>query len=118
MMNNQKGQALIEALYAGLITMVSVTLFASALYRGIIYFTARHWVKDLVLCAASLSSKSECIEDFKKKTSGLVIFDRPPEPKINKLNKEIIVSLDVDAIGTTAMTVSRKIKLPLSWKSL
>ncbi len=113
MLRSEKGQTLIEALFAGAAAVLSFGLLLMMLYRGVVYFSARYCVNELLFCLASLSSQNECENEFKSRTKKFLIFKENSKLKIRKTKNEIVVEFLVEAPGTPDMKLQRKLQLPL-----
>lgn len=112
-MKNQTGQSVIEALFAGTATVVSMSLLLMMLYRGLVYFTARYCLNDLLFCLTSLSAQATCESEFKAKTKRFLIFSESSNLRVTKNSEEIKVGFFVQSLGTPDMELNRQIKLPL-----
>jgi hypothetical protein len=109
----QKGQSLIEALLASMATLLSFGLVLMMLYRGLVYFTARHCLNELLLCLASMTVQIECEQAFKKRTEAFLIFKENSQVLVRKHKDDIRVAFLIKAPGTPDMELKRKINLPL-----
>ncbi len=110
---DQKGQALIETILTSGATFLSFSLILMISYRGLVYFAARHSVNDLLLCMSSIKTQNICEFDFRKKTTSFLLFKESSSLKIEKNEKEILISFQVQAPGTPAMLLERKLLLPM-----
>ncbi len=112
-LREQKGQALIEAVFTSGVTLVSFTVMLMIGYRGLVYFTARHSVNDLLFCLSSLKPQSVCESEFNKKTKAFLIFKESSNLKIDKNSRKVVVSFQIEAAGTPAMRLERTLLQPL-----
>ena len=112
-LKEQNGQALIESVVASSLTVFSFSVMLMMGYRGLVYFTARHSVNELLFCLSSLKSQSTCESEFKKKTQSFLLFKESSELNIKKNATSILVSFQVQAPGTPPMILQRKLLQPL-----
>ena len=111
-LQEQKGQALIETLCISGATLLSFSLILMMSYRGLVYFTARHSVNELLFCLSSLKSPTTCEMEFNKKTQSFLLFKESSNLKIKKNKFEILVSFQVQAPGTPSILLERKLLQP------
>ena len=112
-LRQEKGQALVEMIFTAGITLLSFTVMLMMGYRGLVYFTARHSVNELLFCLSSLKSQSTCEVEFKSKTAKFLIFKETSKLKIYKNPREITVAFQIQAPGTPPMLLKRKLLQPL-----
>ena len=112
-LREQKGQALIETIFISGVTLISFSVMLLMGYRGLVYFTARHSVNDLLFCLSSLKSQSVCESEFNKKTKAFLIFKESSQLKIDKNSRQVVVSFQIQALGTPAMRLERTLLQPL-----
>jgi hypothetical protein len=113
LLKNQKGQTLIEALFAGAAAVLSFGLLLMMLYRGVVYFGARYCINELLFCLSSLTSQGVCESEFKNRTQKLLVFKETSKLEVRKTKSEIWVGFFIEAPGTPAMSLQRKLHLPL-----
>lgn len=112
-LRQQKGQALIETIFTSGVTLISFTVMLLMGYRGLVYFTARHSVNDLLFCLSSMKSQTFCESEFNKKTKSFLIFKESSQLKIEKNPRQIAVSFNIQAAGTPALRLERTLLQPL-----
>ena len=112
-LKDQRGQALIESILTAALTVASFSVLLMMGYRGLVYFTARHSVNELLFCLSSIKPQSACESDFKQKTQAFLIFKESSELTIKKNASGIVVSFQVRAPATPPMLLERKLLQPL-----
>ncbi len=112
-LREQKGQALIETIFTSGVTLISFSVMLLMGYRGLVYFTARHSVNELLFCLSSLKSQSFCEAEFNKKTKSFLVFKESSKLKIEKNSRQVVVSFQIQATGTPDMRLERTLLQPL-----
>ena len=112
-LHEQKGQALIETIFTAAVTLIAFTVMLMMGYRGLVYFTARHSVNDLLFCLSSMQSQRTCESEFKGKIKSFLIFKETSNLKIEKNSQQIFVAFQVQSPGTPPMLLERKLLLPI-----
>lgn len=113
MIGNQKGQALLETMLVAATSFISFIVLILMVYRGLVYFTARHSVNELLFCLASLTPKTQCEQEFQAKIKTFLIFKESSQTEVKKTRSQVSVRFKVFAPGTPALQIERKLLLPL-----
>jgi hypothetical protein len=107
------GQGTIESLIASGLTILSFSMFLLLGYRGLVYFTARHSINELLFCLSSLKPQADCETEFRHRTQSFLVFKETSLLHVQKNPQEIVVTFDIQAPGTPDMRIQRKLRQPL-----
>jgi hypothetical protein len=112
-LTNQRGQSLIEAIVTSTTLFLAFFFMTAISYRGLVYFTARHCVNEMLFCLVSLTPEQDCQKKFTEQTKAFLVFKETSKIRVEKSPHFKRVIFEVSAPGTPDMKIEREIKLPL-----